>query len=81
VQKGKCYRNFANYKLIRLNRFILIKLYLILLISIQTSDMTGSKILPFTLLPFAVGSKQHLRCAVLCVGACTGFARPAFADP
>jgi hypothetical protein len=23
VQKGKCYRNFANYGLIRLNRFVL----------------------------------------------------------
>jgi hypothetical protein len=71
VQKGKCYRNFANYGLIRLNIFVssfsphlcnlfLIKLYLILLISIQTSDVTRAKILPFALLPFALGSKQAL---------------------
>jgi hypothetical protein len=39
----------------------LIKLYLILLISVQTSDVTGAKILPFVLLPFALGSKQALR--------------------
>jgi hypothetical protein len=71
VQKGKCYRNFANYGLIRLNRFVssfsphlcnyfLIKLYLILLISVQTFDVTGAKILPFALLPFGGGSKHSL---------------------
>jgi hypothetical protein len=61
VQKGKCYRNFANYGLIRLNRSsrhlvliyvisFLIKLYLILLISVQTCDVTGAKILPFAVI-------------------------------